>query len=356
MAKEFDVDNIISEWYLQKDTAHNAFAATYNFLYIFLNAVPQKEALLQKMKPNSKGEVSLQVISDVLKFYGVENLSVKIPQAKVNQIKLPSLALIKTKDQDAHECIIVKTISADKIAFLNPRLGWVIEPLNIFFDKWDGYLIMPTVNKELLRPGEMIFDSNEFVSNQVLTIHDNFLTKADCDKLIDLSESNFKRSQVTSGYSDGIIDDEQRKSYSALLAIDDEPFLNGLYELIAKKFKFRTSQFEYFQCVKYNGGDFFDYHHDVLKKDANGDEKLKTRRYTLLIYLNDSFKGGETAFPLLGIRVRPKSGCAILFENLQEDGNILKESLHAGLPVLEGTKYALNLWVHQSDFSRASRN
>jgi len=83
---------------------------------------------------------------------------------------------------------------------------------------------------------------------------------------------------------------------------------------------------------------------------------------TLLIYLNDQEdenSGGETAFPkasseslglssddkTMGFKVHAGKGSAILFYNLLQDGNGDYLSLHSGLPVLKGEKWACNLWV-----------
>lgn len=43
--------------------------------------------------------------------------------------------------------------------------------------------------------------------------------------------------------------------------------------------------------------------------------------------------------------VRPKKGDAILFYSQKEDGALDKRSLHGGCPVLNGTKWAANVWV-----------
>lgn len=70
-----------------------------------------------------------------------------------------------------------------------------------------------------------------------------------------------------------------------------------------------------------------------------------SRFATILFYLNDDMKGGETSFPRWvnaetseALKVKPERGKAILFYNLLPDGNYDERSLHAALPVLEGEK------------------
>ena len=66
---------------------------------------------------------------------------------------------------------------------------------------------------------------------------------------------------------------------------------------------------------------------------------------TVLGYLNDVRVGGGTNFSKLDITVNPKPGRVVIFHNTNE--NILgphPKSLHAGMPVLDGEKWAFNVW------------
>lgn len=61
---------------------------------------------------------------------------------------------------------------------------------------------------------------------------------------------------------------------------------------------------------------------------------------TLLIYLNEDFVGGETAFLQHGLAVRPRRGLALLFQH---------GLLHEGCPVRSGVKYVLRSDVMYRD-------
>jgi 2OG-Fe(II) oxygenase superfamily len=74
-------------------------------------------------------------------------------------------------------------------------------------------------------------------------------------------------------------------------------------------------------------------------------EKQGARFATLLLYLNEGMKGGETNFPrwanghtFRDLRVTPKSGKAVLFYSQLPDGNLDDFSQHAALPVTDGEK------------------
>lgn len=76
---------------------------------------------------------------------------------------------------------------------------------------------------------------------------------------------------------------------------------------------------------KYTPGQRFKMH-----KDGPWVEDGLTSQLTLLIYLNDGFQGGDTAFRDLSFT--PRTGSALLF---------LHDTWHEGSAVVSGTKYVL---------------
>lgn len=130
---------------------------------------------------------------------------------------------------------------------------------------------------------------------------------------------------------------------------------------IAKKFNKRLCKIleieepEYLEdwiFIKYKEGGEYKEHPDFVDEDLtyaeddmkkNGGLRLKT----VLIYLNDDFEGGETFFPFIDLKIKPKTGKLVIWENIL--GNLKKNiySIHAGLPVSKGTKYLILTWVRQ---------
>lgn len=108
------------------------------------------------------------------------------------------------------------------------------------------------------------------------------------------------------------------------------------------------------QVVRYQPGESYQPHLDSSGPDH--------RHWTLLLYLNDPVGGGATAFPLLGIKVLPAPGVAIFWENLRpgplqiagtEDVPLIRNyyTLHDGqAPTASESKYAVNLWVRNSEY------
>lgn len=75
---------------------------------------------------------------------------------------------------------------------------------------------------------------------------------------------------------------------------------------------------------------------------ANGGQ----RTVTVLIYLNDVARGGQTSFPSLQLEVRPVQGMALVFFPATVDGQLDPRALHAALPAVD-TKFVSQIWIRQ---------
>jgi len=88
--------------------------------------------------------------------------------------------------------------------------------------------------------------------------------------------------------------------------------------------------------AQYRQGDFFARHTDAAYVRGPGVKSM----FSVLVYLNDDFQGGETSFPDLRRIVKPEAGCALVFGHGHE---------HIGLPISQGVKYALHLFAMYHD-------
>jgi prolyl 4-hydroxylase len=115
----------------------------------------------------------------------------------------------------------------------------------------------------------------------------------------------------------------------------------------------KASIAEDLQLVHYDVSQQYVYtpHHDFSMPNS-GAANQPARFATVLFYLNDDMKDGETAFPRWKhaetgdqLKVTPEVGKAILFYSLLPDGNMDELSEHAALPVIEGEKWLINMWA-----------
>eukprot|EP01036_Dinobryon_divergens_P028413 gene28414-37350_t len=110
--------------------------------------------------------------------------------------------------------------------------------------------------------------------------------------------------------------------------------------------------YESFQVLKYETGQKYNVHHDYGKEDVS--LACGPRILTFFLYLSDVEEGGETAFPSLGIAVKPKKGKALLWPSTLSDFPEDQDArtFHEARPVIKGLKYAANSWIHMYDYEK----
>jgi prolyl 4-hydroxylase len=138
-----------------------------------------------------------------------------------------------------------------------------------------------------------------------------------------------------------------RTSYSGDLDARD-PFIRELEGRFAKLLGLDPTHGETIQGQRYTAGQEFRPHTDwfvpgsvawSLEADRGGQ-----RSVTAMVYLNDVAEGGETDFPLLDLAIAPRRGTLLAWNNADEDGVPNPHMVHAGNPVISGTKYVITKW------------
>ena len=191
--------------------------------------------------------------------------------------------------------------------------------------------------------------------HRISVVHD-FLSAEECDEILRYSWQNLQPANVVSSDGKGK-KHEGRTGSNTWLNHDASPVILGVAERISQMVRMPLENAEPFQIVHYDVGQKYDYHYDSF--DMSDEEYfegyVKTggqRLLTVLGYLRDVPSGGETGFNRLGLNVQPRMGSIIVWYNCKPETNERDEwSQHAGLPVLEGEKYAFNLWFREEKFS-----
>jgi len=112
----------------------------------------------------------------------------------------------------------------------------------------------------------------------------------------------------------------------------------------------RLAGFESLHVLHYGVGEQFRPHLDATLDSGAPDYPAQyaagnQRVLTFLLALNDDFDGGETEFPLIGLRWKARRGRGLYFWNVDPDGAIDRRTFHAGRPVKRGEKWTLSQWV-----------
>ncbi len=105
-------------------------------------------------------------------------------------------------------------------------------------------------------------------------------------------------------------------------------------------------ELEGLQVQKYEKTQKYNPHYDTF----DGKDGKEQRNYTAMLYLNDVKEGGGTLFTKLNIRLQPKTGSLIVWNNLLKDQCRDENTMHMGEPV-EGdeVKYITTYWFHKKD-------
>ena len=202
-------------------------------------------------------------------------------------------------------------------------------------------------------PRELYDYDPEPIRNYKPQIFENFLTHEECDYIIEKAKPNMKRSIVMGNTGDEV----QSYRTSTQLFIDQkkDPKLLDIAKRMSNVTGKPVKNQENMQVLKYEPGQQYKEHYDACGENSPyciSDSKMGGKRWnTLFIYLNDVDSGGETYFPKLDLKVKPRKGRALLFYNLEEDLWTQHHlSMHAGLPLVKGEKWAMNVWSRCGEY------
>jgi prolyl 4-hydroxylase len=124
----------------------------------------------------------------------------------------------------------------------------------------------------------------------------------------------------------------------------ENPAVHALNRRIAAASGTTPEQGEPLQVLRYRPGGEYRPHFDAIPGFAN------QRVMTMLVWLGEGYEGGETHFPTPGLKLKGRTGDAILFRNAGPDGRRDPAAGHAGLPVTSGEKLIASRWIRERPF------
>lgn len=201
------------------------------------------------------------------------------------------------------------------------------------------------------RPATELLHSPEaktLSADPIVRTIDGFASMAECQWLMDIAKPRLQRAIIHYAQTgeEGI--DPGRTNQFALFGFSHQDVIVEMIRgRIANAISAPLPCLEASQVLHYAPGEEFAPHHDFLDAKAMTEEIARRgqRAVTALVYLNDEFEGGETAFPELGIEHRGKVGGALIFSNVDAMGRPDPRTRHAGRPPISGEKWLFSQWV-----------
>ncbi|XP_063444802.1 prolyl 4-hydroxylase subunit alpha-2-like isoform X3 [Mytilus trossulus] len=139
-----------------------------------------------------------------------------------------------------------------------------------------------------------------------------------------------------------------RVSKSAWLRPDDDIVVERVNRRISAVTKLEMDTAEDLQIANYGIGGHYEPHFDFARKPNSIVAQINGNRIaTFLTYMSDVEAGGATVFPYIGVKIFPKRGMAAFWYNLYKNGDGIYDTRHAACPVLVGTKWVSNKWIHE---------
>jgi len=191
-----------------------------------------------------------------------------------------------------------------------------------------------------------------FSSEPLVAVRNNVISPIECAYLIELAKPHIKRAGVV--LDEGFKPSEGRTGSNHWLKYDEDDVVKSIGQRIADIVGLPLENAESMQIIHYGPEQEYRPHFDAFNLSLARGQKAAQwggqRLVTALVYLNKVEGGGATQFPKLGITVPASPGRMVIFHNTTEDiSGPHPLSLHAGMPVEAGEKWAFNLWFRHHD-------
>ena len=177
----------------------------------------------------------------------------------------------------------------------------------------------------------------------------DFLSMAECQRLCTMVDLHARPSSLHEiGYDSGF-----RTSYSGDLDPCDS-FVMGISRRVDDLMGLPPLTGEPIQGQRYLPGQQFKPHNDWFYTSEKywqlARKRGGQRSWTTMVLLNSVEEGGETHFTEIGIKIEPKPGVLLIWNNAKPDGTPNLDTMHAGMPVIKGVKYIFTKWYRSREW------
>ncbi|KAF5298234.1 hypothetical protein FQR65_LT09745 [Abscondita terminalis] len=188
-----------------------------------------------------------------------------------------------------------------------------------------------------------------FPEPRIVVFHD-VMSDSEIETVKKLARPRFRRATVQN-YKTGELETAQyRISKSAWLKEEEHEHIRSICKRVQDMTGLTMETAEELQVVNYGIGGHYEPHFDFARKEeTNAFKSLGTgnRIATVLFYMSDVAQGGATVFPNIKAALWPKKGSAAFWYNLHPSGEGDYNTRHAACPVLAGSKWVSNKWIHE---------
>lgn len=176
---------------------------------------------------------------------------------------------------------------------------------------------------------------------------DDFVSDKQAAHLIDSAKDKLAQALVSSA-KEGV-KSAGRTGMNCWIRHDNDPIVQELVDKVCALVAIPSQHAESIQMIYYGQDQQYKPHFDAWDGQTERGQRCMAkggqRLLTCLMYLNTPEKGGGTIFPKLDMQIEAKKGRMVMFHNCHP--NTIERhphSLHGGMPVLGGEKWACNLW------------
>jgi hypothetical protein len=176
-----------------------------------------------------------------------------------------------------------------------------------------------------------------------------------CDWLIARAAERLKRAELYAGGATKTRVGESRTNSIRMFWLTEIDLVQLVLQTrMAAAVGLPQSHMESPTVLHYAVGQEFKDHYDFIDPATPSYEALIARHgervVTFLVYLNDDYEGGETAFPRLDIAHAGARGEGLYFANALPAGGPDTRALHAGRPPTRGEKWVVSQFIRSHPF------
>lgn len=186
-----------------------------------------------------------------------------------------------------------------------------------------------------------------YLNPDIVIFHD-VISDGEIETVKRMARPRFKRAVVHDPKTGELVPAHYRISKSAWLRDGEAETIARITRRVSHMTGLSMDSAEELQVVNYGIGGHYEPHYDFARKRENAFAKQGGNRIaTVLFYMSDVAQGGATVFTELGLSVFPVKRAAAFWMNLHPSGEGDFATRHAACPVLQGSKWVCNKWLHQ---------